>query len=82
MIVLQLTQGAKEFAINGIDSVASHSDVVKTWMRCVNGGLIRFFCTFVHAITLYAIFQTEKILEKIDTLHLEFAKRAAPFNNW
>ncbi|XP_014253715.1 alpha-actinin, sarcomeric isoform X1 [Cimex lectularius] len=24
----------------------------------------------------------EKILEKIDVLHLEFAKRAAPFNNW
>ncbi|XP_050525866.1 alpha-actinin, sarcomeric isoform X2 [Daktulosphaira vitifoliae] len=24
----------------------------------------------------------EKILEKIDILHLEFAKRAAPFNNW
>ncbi|XP_046382632.1 alpha-actinin, sarcomeric isoform X2 [Ischnura elegans] len=26
--------------------------------------------------------ETERILEKIDTLHLEFAKRAAPFNNW
>ena len=24
----------------------------------------------------------ERILEKIDLLHLEFAKRAAPFNNW
>lgn len=24
----------------------------------------------------------ERILEKIDILHLEFAKRAAPFNNW
>jgi len=29
-----------------------------------------------------ALDETEKILEKIDTLHLEFAKRAAPFNNW
>ncbi|XP_068203495.1 alpha-actinin, sarcomeric isoform X1 [Palaemon carinicauda] len=26
--------------------------------------------------------ETEKLLEKIDQLHLEFAKRAAPFNNW
>jgi len=26
--------------------------------------------------------EAEKVLEKIDTLHLEFAKRAAPFNNW
>ncbi|XP_048738035.1 alpha-actinin-like isoform X1 [Ostrea edulis] len=26
--------------------------------------------------------EAEKILEKIDTLHLDFAKRAAPFNNW
>ena len=23
-----------------------------------------------------------KVLERIDRLHLEFAKRAAPFNNW
>jgi len=29
-----------------------------------------------------ALVDAEKILEKIDTLHLEFAKRAAPFNNW
>ncbi|XP_065347302.1 alpha-actinin, sarcomeric isoform X3 [Cloeon dipterum] len=29
-----------------------------------------------------ALDETEQILEKIDTLHLEFAKRAAPFNNW
>jgi len=29
-----------------------------------------------------ALIDAEKILEKIDTLHLEFAKRAAPFNNW
>lgn len=30
------------------------------------------------------IFQqrTEKLLETIDQLYLEFAKRAAPFNNW
>lgn len=26
--------------------------------------------------------RTEKLLETIDQLHLEFAKRAAPFNNW
>merc|ERR1719481_116514 len=26
--------------------------------------------------------EAEKVLEKIDQLHLEFAKRAAPFNNW
>ena len=29
-----------------------------------------------------ALEDTEKLLEKIDQLHLEFAKRAAPFNNW
>ncbi|XP_011635682.1 alpha-actinin, sarcomeric isoform X2 [Pogonomyrmex barbatus] len=29
-----------------------------------------------------ALDEAEKILEKIDVLHLEFAKRAAPFNNW
>lgn len=26
--------------------------------------------------------KTEKQLEAIDQLHLEYAKRAAPFNNW
>ncbi|XP_050407376.1 alpha-actinin, sarcomeric isoform X1 [Patella vulgata] len=26
--------------------------------------------------------EAERILERIDQLHLEFAKRAAPFNNW
>lgn len=26
--------------------------------------------------------EAERVLEKIDTQHLEFAKRAAPFNNW
>lgn len=26
--------------------------------------------------------KTEKQLETIDELHLEYAKRAAPFNNW
>lgn len=26
--------------------------------------------------------KTEKLLETIDQLYLEFAKRAAPFNNW
>ncbi|GAB6024874.1 hypothetical protein CHUAL_009988 [Chamberlinius hualienensis] len=29
-----------------------------------------------------ALDEAERLLEKIDTLHLEFAKRAAPFNNW
>ncbi|KGL80023.1 Alpha-actinin-4, partial [Tinamus guttatus] len=29
-----------------------------------------------------ALEQTEKQLETIDELHLEYAKRAAPFNNW
>lgn len=29
-----------------------------------------------------ALDEAEHILEKIDTLHLDFAKRAAPFNNW
>ncbi|KAG8186293.1 hypothetical protein JTE90_007321 [Oedothorax gibbosus] len=29
-----------------------------------------------------ALEEAERVLEKIDTLHLEFAKRAAPFNNW
>jgi len=29
-----------------------------------------------------ALDEAERVLEKIDTLHLEFAKRAAPFNNW
>lgn len=26
--------------------------------------------------------RTEKLLETIDQLYLEYAKRAAPFNNW
>lgn len=30
----------------------------------------------------YAQQRTEKLLETIDQLYLEFAKRAAPFNNW
>merc|ERR1712168_1460472 len=29
-----------------------------------------------------ALEEAEHVLEKIDQLHLEFAKRAAPFNNW
>ncbi|XP_007445545.3 alpha-actinin-4-like, partial [Python bivittatus] len=29
-----------------------------------------------------ALEKTEKQLETIDQLHLEYAKRAAPFNNW
>ncbi|XP_022658271.1 alpha-actinin isoform X2 [Varroa destructor] len=29
-----------------------------------------------------ALDEAERILEKVDLLHLEFAKRAAPFNNW
>lgn len=31
---------------------------------------------------IYAQQRTEKLLETIDQLYLEFAKRAAPFNNW
>lgn len=31
---------------------------------------------------LHALQRTEKLLETIDQLYLEFAKRAAPFNNW
>ncbi|UYV79415.1 hypothetical protein LAZ67_17002526 [Cordylochernes scorpioides] len=29
-----------------------------------------------------ALEEAERVLEKMDQLHLEFAKRAAPFNNW
>ncbi|CAH1791427.1 unnamed protein product [Owenia fusiformis] len=29
-----------------------------------------------------ALDEAERIMERIDQLHLEFAKRAAPFNNW
>ncbi|CAG2163676.1 unnamed protein product [Oppiella nova] len=29
-----------------------------------------------------ALEEAERVLEKVDLLHLEFAKRAAPFNNW
>ncbi|XP_045773531.1 alpha-actinin, sarcomeric isoform X2 [Maniola jurtina] len=29
-----------------------------------------------------ALDEAERVLEQIDLLHLEFAKRAAPFNNW
>lgn len=29
-----------------------------------------------------ALEEAEKVLERIDQLHLQFAKRAAPFNNW
>lgn len=31
---------------------------------------------------LYSSQRTEKLLETIDQLFLEFAKRSAPFNNW
>lgn len=31
---------------------------------------------------LFILQRMEKLLETIDQLHLEFAKRAAPFNNW
>ncbi|XP_075976976.1 alpha actinin isoform X2 [Anticarsia gemmatalis] len=30
----------------------------------------------------HALDDAERVLEQIDLLHLEFAKRAAPFNNW
>lgn len=33
-------------------------------------------------LVFYAQQRTEKLLETIDQLYLEFAKRAAPFNNW
>lgn len=33
-------------------------------------------------LCLTSLQRTEKLLETIDQLHLEFAKRAAPFNNW
>lgn len=33
-------------------------------------------------IMLNNLQRTEKLLETIDQLHLEFAKRAAPFHNW
>lgn len=29
-----------------------------------------------------ALIEAEQVLEKLDQLHLEFAKRVAPFNNW
>lgn len=29
-----------------------------------------------------ALDEAERVLEQLDLLHLEFAKRAAPFNNW
>lgn len=48
----------------------------KKWM-CISkrkSKLNPFMCVFLK--------RTEKLLETIDQLHLEFAKRAAPFNNW
>lgn len=45
-----------------------------------------FLAYFVHFITLTVcvsgLQRTEKQLESIDELYLEYAKRAAPFNNW
>lgn len=35
-----------------------------------------------HNFVCHAQQRTEKLLETIDQLYLEFAKRAAPFNNW
>ena len=32
--------------------------------------------------TIWHLQRTEKLLETIDQLYLEYAKRAAPFNNW
>lgn len=37
-------------------------------------------CTNPHPI--WHSQRTEKLLETIDQLYLEYAKRAAPFNNW
>lgn len=45
-----------------------------TWSR--SGQLDLCVCVFS------APQRTEKLLETIDQLYLEFAKRAAPFNNW
>lgn len=44
-------------------------DFEDQWKACVN-------------LVFYAQQRTEKLLETIDQLYLEFAKRAAPFNNW
>uniref|UniRef100_A0A671PKH2 Alpha-actinin-4 n=1 Tax=Sinocyclocheilus anshuiensis TaxID=1608454 RepID=A0A671PKH2_9TELE len=43
-------------------------------------------CIFIHfimlTVCLSGLQRTEKQLESIDELYLEYAKRAAPFNNW
>ena len=36
----------------------------------------------MHVISCNPFQRTEKLLETIDQLFLEFAKRSAPFNNW
>lgn len=36
----------------------------------------------IHPPVLSPLQRTGKLLETIDQLYLEFAKRAAPFNNW
>ncbi|XP_023600318.1 alpha-actinin-2 [Myotis lucifugus] len=43
--------------------------------------IMTYVSCFYHAFA-GAEQRTEKLLETIDQLHLEFAKRAAPFNNW
>lgn len=42
----------------------------------ISPDFLSFFFLFVH------VQRTEKLLETIDQLYLEYAKRAAPFNNW
>lgn len=39
-------------------------------------------CATLVFLFIFAQQRTEKLLETIDQLYLEFAKRAAPFNNW
>lgn len=41
-----------------------------------------FKCALHHCMCLCGVQRTEKQLESIDELYLEYAKRAAPFNNW
>ncbi len=46
--------------------------------------ILCFKCSALTCVSCLCLFlqRTEKLLETIDQLYLEFAKRAAPFNNW
>lgn len=51
----------------------------------LGGGLVILDMTLLSTFPSHAIWhsqRTEKLLETIDQLYLEYAKRAAPFNNW